>query len=236
MLIWSDIISMAQILSNQWILKRRPYWDRLAALLAQCDASGLHQLSRAELQEIALLYRQVAADRSVLRQDPNIVLVGEIRDSETAHVAVQAALTGHLLLSTLHTTDAPEVLLRLMEIGVEYFYVREVVKLIIAQRLVRELCPNCKTDYEPTPGEAALKTSAGCTSCRNTGFIGRTGVYEVMPMSPAIKEMMAPDIPLIKVRQGAIEEGMRTLWQNAVEKVLAGQTSLEEIRRAVPQA
>ncbi len=185
--------------------------------------------------------------RSVLRQDPNIVLVGEIRDSETAHVAVQAALTGHLLLSTLHTTDAPEVLLRLMEIGVEYFYVREVVKLIIAQRLVRELCPNCKTDYEPTPGDltdlglppdgkAALKTSAGCTSCRNTGFIGRTGVYEVMPMSPAIKEMMAPDIPLIKVRQGAIEEGMRTLWQNAVEKVLAGQTSLEEIRRAVPQA
>jgi len=185
--------------------------------------------------------------RSVLRQDPNIVLVGEIRDEETAHVAVQAALPGHLLLSTLHTTDAPEVLLRLMEIGVEYFYVREVVKLIIAQRLLRELCPNCKTDYAPTSGDladlglppdskAALKTSAGCASCRNTGFIGRTGVYEVMPMSPEIKELMAPDVPLIKVRQCAIEGGMRTLWQNAVEKVLAGQTSLEEIRRAVPQA
>lgn len=185
--------------------------------------------------------------RSVLRQDPNIVLVGEIRDEETAHVAVQAALPGHLLLSTLHTTDAPEVLLRLMEIGVEYFYVREVVKLIIAQRLLRELCTNCKTDYAPTSGDladlglppdskAALKTSAGCASCRNTGFIGRTGVYEVMPMSPEIKELMAPDVPLIKVRQCAIEGGMRTLWQNAVEKVLAGQTSLEEIRRAVPQA
>ena len=91
--------------------------------------------------------------RSVLRQDPNIILVGEIRDSETAHTAVQAALTGHLLLSTLHTTDAPEVLLRLMEIGIEYFYVREVVKLIIAQRLVRQLCPHCRIDYAPTPQE-----------------------------------------------------------------------------------
>ncbi|HEY5493324.1 MAG TPA: ATPase, T2SS/T4P/T4SS family [Candidatus Anoxymicrobiaceae bacterium] len=183
--------------------------------------------------------------RSVLRQDPNIILVGEIRDEETAHVAVQAALTGHLLLSTLHTTDAPEVLLRLMEMGIEYFYVREVVKLIIAQRLVRRLCRSCKTDYAPGEGDLAdlglppdskpaLKTSVGCANCHNTGFVGRTGVYETMPMSPEIKEIMAPDVPLSKVRELAIQAGMRTLWQNAVEKVLAGETSLQEIRRTVP--
>jgi len=184
--------------------------------------------------------------RSVLRQDPNIILVGEIRDEETAHVAVQAALTGHLLLSTLHTTDAPEVLLRLMEMGVEYFYVREVVKLIIAQRLVRRLCRSCITDYAPSAEDLAdlglpanskppLKTAEGCAVCHGTGFVGRTGVYETMRMTGEIKEMMAPDVPLFKVRNLAIEDGMRTLWQNAVEKVLAGETSLEEIRRAVPQ-
>ena len=184
--------------------------------------------------------------RSVLRQDPNIVLVGEIRDEETAHVAVHAALTGHLLLSTLHTTDAPEVLLRLMEIGIEYFYVREVVKLVIAQRLVRQLCGTCKAPYTPTDSDLAdlgladgsrpeLRTAAGCANCHNTGFLGRTGVYEVMPMSEDIKEMMAPEVPLSRIRQSAIEAVMRTLWQNAVEKVLAGETSIEEIKRAIPR-
>ena len=184
--------------------------------------------------------------RSVLRQDPNVILVGEIRDEETAHTAVQAALTGHLLLSTLHTTDAPEVLLRLMEIGIEYFYVREVVKLIIAQRLVRQLCEDCRVDYAPTPEEmnelglepgtqVALKAPGSCEHCHNTGYHGRTGVFEVMPMLPEIKDMMAPDIRLSKIRQVAIDSGMRTLWQNAVEKVLAGQTTLEEIKRAVPR-
>jgi len=166
--------------------------------------------------------------------------------SDVACVAVQAALTGHLLLSTLHTTDAPEVLLRLMEIGIEYFYVREVVKLIIAQRLVRQLCEDCRVDYAPTPEEmnelglepgtqVALKAPGSCEHCHNTGYHGRTGVFEVMPMLPEIKDMMAPDIRLSKIRQVAIDSGMRTLWQNAVEKVLAGQTTLEEIKRAVPR-
>jgi type IV pilus assembly protein PilB len=184
--------------------------------------------------------------RSVLRQDPNIILVGEIRDSETAHTAVQAALTGHLLLSTLHTTDAPEVLLRLMEIGVEYFYVREVVKLIVAQRLVRQLCPQCKVDYAPTPREieelglepgsqVALKGPHGCENCHNTGYVHRTGVFETMPMTPEIKDMMAPEVRLSHVRETAIAQGMRTLWQNAVEKVLAGETSVDEIKRTVPR-
>ncbi|MHB8894352.1 MAG: GspE/PulE family protein [Candidatus Geothermincolia bacterium] len=184
--------------------------------------------------------------RSVLRQDPNIILVGEIRDGETAHVAVQAALTGHLLLSTLHTTDAPEVLLRLMEIGIEHYYVREVVKLIVAQRLVRQLCPNCVVDYSPTAqdlvelglppdAEVKLKAAGSCDECRNTGYQGRTGVFEVMPMSPEIKDMMAPDVRLSKIKELAVQQGMRTLWQNAVDKVLAGETSIDEIKRAVPQ-
>jgi type IV pilus assembly protein PilB len=184
--------------------------------------------------------------RSVLRQDPNIILVGEIRDNETAHTAVQAALTGHLLLSTLHTTDAPEVLLRLMEIGVEYFYVREVVKLIVAQRLVRQLCPQCKVDYTPSEREleelglergsqVTLKAPHGCEECHNTGYRHRTGVFETMPMTPEIKDMMSPEVRLSKIREIAIDQGMRTLWQNAVEKVLAGETSIEEIKRTVPR-
>lgn len=185
--------------------------------------------------------------RSVLRQDPNVILVGEIRDKETAHVAVQAALTGHLLLSTLHTTDAPEVLLRLMEIGIEYYYVREVVKLIVAQRLVRVLCPHCAVEYTPTPADISelglppdsnptLKSAGGCDQCRNTGYEGRTGVFEVMPMSHEIKDMMTPDVRLSDIKSLAIDQGMRTLWQNAAEKVISGITTIEEIRRTVPRS
>jgi type IV pilus assembly protein PilB len=184
--------------------------------------------------------------RSVLRQDPNIILVGEIRDPETAHVAVQAALTGHLLLSTLHTTDAPEVLLRLMEIGIEHYYVREVVKLIVAQRLVRQLCTQCCTEYEPSEqelvelelepaGDVALKSAGGCTHCHGTGYSGRTGVFEIMPMTGEIKDMMAPDVRLSHIKQIAIEQGMRTLWQNAVDKVISGETTIDEIRRTIPR-
>ncbi|MBU1672289.1 MAG: GspE/PulE family protein [Actinobacteria bacterium] len=184
--------------------------------------------------------------RSVLRQDPNIILVGEIRDEETAHVAVQAALTGHLLLSTLHTNDAPEVLLRLMEIGIEYFYVREVVKVIIAQRLMRKLCTGCKEPYEPTPHELAelgmpegttgdfFKPGA-CEACQGTGYMDRTGVFEVMPMTEEIKDLMAPEVPLRKVREMAYSQGVRKMWLNAVDKVLAGETSVAEIMRAVPR-
>lgn len=183
--------------------------------------------------------------RSVLRQDPNIILVGEIRDEETAHVAVQAALTGHLLLSTLHTTDAPEVLLRLMEIGIEHYYVREVVKVIIAQRLARKLCPSCKKEYPATADElkelgieagsdASIFSAVGCPLCLD-GYSGRIGIYEVMPMSPEIKDMMAPDVRLNRIRELAISEGMRTLWQNASDKVVAGETTIEEIRRTIPR-
>ena len=184
--------------------------------------------------------------RSVLRQDPNVILVGEIRDPETAHVAVQAALTGHLLLSTLHTTDAPEVLLRLMETGVEYFYVREVVKLIVAQRLARKLCDKCKIAYQPVDAELAemglpagteanLFRPGSCTECGGVGYKDRTGIFEVMMMTDEIRDLMVPGVCLDDVTDLAISQGMHTLWQNGVAKVLAGVTSLEEIRRTLPR-
>jgi type IV pilus assembly protein PilB len=184
--------------------------------------------------------------RSVLRQDPNVILVGEIRDTETAHVAVQAALTGHLLLSTLHTNNAPETLLRLVEMGVEAYYVREVVRLVIAQRLVRLLCPECKEEYlanarereeleSAVEGETVLFRARGCDLCAFTGYRGRSGVFEVMPMTGDLKEMMTLDVPMRRIKDKAVEQGMRTMWRNAVSKVLAGKTSLEEIRRQIPR-
>jgi type IV pilus assembly protein PilB len=191
--------------------------------------------------EIGLGFAKVL--RSVLRQDPNIILVGEIRDLETAHTAVQAALTGHLLLSTLHTNNAPETLLRLVEIGIEPFYVREVVKLAIAQRLIRKLCVHCREAYTPDARELAelgqeasglgLYRARGCEACGGTGYFDRTGIYEVMPMTEELKEMMTTQVPIRQVKETAVRQGMRTLWRNAVAKVLAGTTSSEEIRRCV---
>lgn len=183
--------------------------------------------------------------RSVLRQDPNVILVGEIRDPETAHTAVQAALTGHLMLSTLHTTDAPEVMLRLMEIGIEHYYVREVVKLIIAQRLARKLCAKCREPYTASASELAemgvsgegvtLYAARGCEACLNTGYLDRTGVFEVMPVTGEMRDIMAPGVRLADLMDIATEQGMRTLWQNGVAKVLAGETTIDEIRRVLPR-
>ncbi len=184
--------------------------------------------------------------RSVLRQDPNVILLGEIRDSETADVAVRAALTGHLLLSTLHTTDAPEVLLRLMEIGIEYYYVREVVKLVVAQRLARRLCVVCREQYVPSDAElgemgldagpdVSLFRAAGCEECRGTGYLDRIGIFEVMPVTEEIRDLMVPGVQLDDITDVAVRQGMQTLWQNGVQKVAAGVTSLEEIRRTLPR-
>jgi len=184
--------------------------------------------------------------RSVLRQDPNVILVGEIRDMETASVAVQAALTGHLLLSTLHTNNAPETLLRLVEMGIEAYYVREVVRLVIAQRLVRMLCPECKEEYPadarereelgvPVDGDAVLFRPGGCNACAFTGYKGRSGVFEVMPMTEDLKDMMTTGVPMRSIKEKAVDQGMRTMWLNAAGKVLAGKTSLEEIRRLIPR-
>ena len=184
--------------------------------------------------------------RSVLRQDPDVILVGEIRDRETASIAVQAALTGHLLLSTLHTTGAPETLPRLLDMGIESYYVREVVRLIIAQRLVRKLCPSCKEAYIPTAdailslgiatkGDDVIYKARGCKHCNGVGYRGRTGVFEVMLMSDELKSLVNLQFQASEVRQKAMEQGMVPMWANAAEKVVAGITSLEEIERNIPR-
>jgi type IV pilus assembly protein PilB len=184
--------------------------------------------------------------RSVLRNDPDVVLVGEIRDLQSASTAVQAALTGHLLLSTLHTVGTAQTIMRLLDLGVESFYVREVLQLIVAQRLVRTLCPHCKQPYDPSPearaelghfyGSAPLFRSVGCPECRNTGYSGRTAVFEILPMTNGLRRLLTPTTAVQEIADFAKTQGFRTLWDNALEKVLLGETSLEEISGRVPHS
>jgi type IV pilus assembly protein PilB len=185
-----------------------------------------------------------AALRSFLRQDPNIILVGEIRDFETAEIAVKAALTGHLVLSTLHTNDAPSTVNRLMNMGIEPFLVANSVNLICAQRLVRRICVNCKTDHpEPVPAlvqagfseddAKALtpKRGKGCDKCNKTGYKGRVGLYEVMEVTDEIRELVLVGASGLELRRKAIEEGMITLRMSGLRKVMAGLTTIEEVVR-----
>ncbi|MFN8059698.1 MAG: type IV-A pilus assembly ATPase PilB [Vicinamibacterales bacterium] len=182
--------------------------------------------------------------RSFLRQDPNIILVGEIRDFETAEIAVKAALTGHLVLSTLHTNDAPSTISRLMNMGIEPFLVASSVNLICAQRLVRRLCANCKApnptlpqaliDVGFTPEEAAKTTPnkpVGCEKCNNTGYKGRVGLYEVMEVTEELKELILVGASALELRRKAIDEGMVTLRRSGLMKVMAGTTSIDEVAR-----
>ena len=185
-----------------------------------------------------------AALRSFLRQDPNIILVGEIRDFETAEIAVKAALTGHLVLSTLHTNDAPSTINRLMNMGIEPFLVASSVNLICAQRLVRRICSNCKIE-EPhapqalveagfTPDEAQKvipKKGSGCDKCNNTGYKGRVGLYEVMEIAEELRELILVGASGLELRRKAIEEGMITLRRSGLHKVMEGVTTIEEVAR-----
>jgi type IV pilus assembly protein PilB len=185
-----------------------------------------------------------AALRSFLRQDPNIILVGEIRDFETAEIAVKAALTGHLVLSTLHTNDAPSTINRLMNMGIEPFLVASSVNLICAQRLVRRICAKCKID-EPhaaaalveagfTPDEAAKvipKKGSGCEKCNNTGYKGRVGLYEVMEIGEQLRELILVGASGLELRRKAVEEGMITLRRSGLHKVMEGVTTIEEVAR-----
>jgi type IV pilus assembly protein PilB len=185
-----------------------------------------------------------AALRSFLRQDPNIILVGEIRDFETAEIAVKAALTGHLVLSTLHTNDAPSTINRLMNMGIEPFLVASSVHLICAQRLVRRVCTNCK---EPNPmapealvqagfspdvaGDVTPMKGAGCEKCNNTGYKGRVGLYEVMEIGDELRELILVGASALELRRKAVDEGMITLRASGLRKVQAGMTSIEEVVR-----
>ncbi len=183
-----------------------------------------------------------AALKAFLRQDPNIVMVGEIRDYDTASIAVKAALTGHLVLSTLHTNDAPSAIGRLIDMGVEPFLVSSSLNLVLAQRLMRRVCNACKksiTLTEEVLNELQLdvakykdhefKTSTGCLECNNTGYRGRQGAYEVMPLFPSVRELILERASAAEIKRTAIGEGMLTLRRDALEKLIKGITSVEEV-------
>src|SRR5438552_2566164 len=185
-----------------------------------------------------------SALRTVLRQDPDIVMVGEIRDTETAENAVQAALTGHLVLSTLHTNDAPSSITRLLDLGIPHFLLTSTIIGILAQRLVREICMHCIEEYEPTSEEAGLlnmdpaklksyrfRRGRGCLHCRQTGYTGRTGIFEVLPMSEKLRRLVTSHASSLDIFKAAREEGMRTLREAAVEKVFRGITTTTEMAR-----
>lgn len=185
--------------------------------------------------------------RSILRSDPDVVLLGEIRDHETAQIAIEAALTGHLVLSTLHTNDAPSAVTRLTEMGIEPFLVGSALDCIVAQRLARKLCGKCKEQYTPTPDEMTaarfpwiegeeipvLHRPAGCTSCSNTGYRGRIALHEVMNVTEEIERLAVSHASSAEIAKVAMKQGMRTLRDDGWMKVVEGQTSIEEILRVV---
>jgi type IV pilus assembly protein PilB len=185
-----------------------------------------------------------AALRSFLRQDPNIILVGEIRDFETAEIAVKAALTGHLVLSTLHTNDAPSTISRLMNMGIEPFLVASSVNLICAQRLVRRVCSGCAQDHPHAPqalveagftpdeaGKVVPKRGAGCERCNGTGYKGRVGLYEVMEITEELRELILVGASGLELKRKAVEDGMITLRRSGLRKVMDGVTTIEEVVR-----
>jgi type IV pilus assembly protein PilB len=204
------------------------------------NLSGINQVQTRE--QIGLNF--AAALRSFLRQDPNIILVGEIRDFETAEVAIKAAMTGHLVLSTLHTNDAPSSISRLMNMGIEPFLVATSVHLIVAQRLVRRICSFCKEPLEVPPAALVqtgfaehesrtlkLFRGRGCERCSNTGYKGRVGLYEVLEVDDELREMILSGASAFELRQKAVTNGMMTLRMSGLQKIRDGMTSIEEVVR-----
>ncbi len=182
--------------------------------------------------------------RSILRQDPDIIMVGEIRDRETANIAVHSALTGHLVLSTLHTNDAASAVTRLVEMGIEPFLVTSSVSCVIGQRLLRKICPECKESYYPTPSvhktfqireDVLLYRGKGCPACKYKGYRGRTGVYEVLIMDDELRELIISRAPAEVLKKRAHEKGMRVMRDDAIMKVLFGTTTLEEALNVVQE-
>lgn len=204
----------------------------------ECNIHGINQF---EVHELAG-FTFSSALRSLLRQDPDIIMVGEIRDQDTANIAVQAALTGHLVLSTLHTNDAPGAITRLIDLGVAPYLVSASLVAVLAQRLVRKICPNCKEEYEPahsirrtvkewTGQDIVFYRGLGCKKCRNTGFIGRIAIHELFVPDDRILDMITQNVPLKTLRAAAVENGMVPLHIDGIEKVRAGITTIDEILR-----
>lgn len=190
-----------------------------------------------------------AGIRTLMRQDPDIIMVGEIRDLETAQMAIQASLTGHLVLSTLHTNDAPSAITRLLDIGVPHYLLQATLAGVVAQRLVRTLCPHCKIQGDVDPEQWSLLTQPwqipvperlwfpqGCVECRQSGFLGRTAIYEMMPLSTSLRRLLHAETDGITLRQQATQEGMRPLRVGAAYQVAAGLTTVEEVMKVVPPA
>jgi type IV pilus assembly protein PilB len=192
-----------------------------------------------------------AALRSILRSDPDVVMVGEIRDSETAKISIEAALTGHMVLSTLHTNDAPGALTRLNEMGVEPFLVGAAVSGVLAQRLARRLCSNCAEMYTPSAQDIieaklspdvaaqmdgmAFYRKVGCPRCNQTGYKGRIGIYQLLKMTEELAAMASAKASREDIERAAMELGMRTLWDDGMSKVAQGLTTVEELGRVVVQ-
>jgi type IV pilus assembly protein PilB len=204
------------------------------------NLAGINQVQMKE--QIGLNF--AAALRSFLRQDPNIILVGEIRDFETAEIAIKAALTGHLVLSTLHTNDAPSTISRLMNMGIEPFLVATSVNLIQAQRLIRRICSECKTEHSvpveaivelgiPRDEAKSVKTykGRGCQTCNGTGYKGRIGLYEVMEITDELRELILIGASSLELRKKAVDDGMITLRMSGIHKIRAGVTTIEEVVR-----
>ena len=202
--------------------------------------SGINQVQvRADIN-----FTFSAALRSILRQAPNIIMIGEIRDVETANIATEAALTGHLVFSTLHTNDAPSAVTRLLDIGVKPFLVASSLRAVMAQRLVRSICEECKEEYTPTETELELLGDAaeqladvtlykgrGCSKCQLTGYKGRKGIFEIFVVNEDIQRMIFNKMPVTELRARARETGMRTLREDGLRKVIAGITTIEEVLR-----
>jgi type IV pilus assembly protein PilB len=182
--------------------------------------------------------------RAILRQDPDKILVGEIRDLETCEIAVQASLTGHIVFSTLHTNDAPSAVTRLRDMGLPTFLITATTEAVLAQRLVRKLCVNCKTEFQPsaeiamelgmTPEEASTKKffyGRGCDRCNNTGYKGRMGIFELLVMNETLREMVTAEASLDEFRDTCRKHGMRTLRESGLAAIHAGQCSIEDVVR-----
>lgn len=224
--------------------------------LAQPDVNVCTVEDPVEMVDPALNQMQVQANieltfangvRTLLRQDPDIIMIGEIRDAETAEMAVQASLTGHLVLSTLHTNDAPSSVSRLLDLGVPPYLLQSTLLAVIAQRLVRVLCPNCKQPAElsdenwdslvapwKAPNPRRVYKAAGCLECRNTGYRGRIGLYEMLGFTPAVKKLITGNFDIDALRQEAMRGGMKPLRLRGAEKVAEGVTTMDEVLRVVP--
>lgn len=180
--------------------------------------------------------------RTFLRQDPDIVMVGEIRDFETAQIAIQASLTGHLVLTTLHTNDAPSAVTRLVDMGIEPFLLGSTLEAVLAQRLLRRVCPSCRAPFAPDEGllrqlgvdpsaiqGRAFYAGAGCPACHQTGYIGRLGIFEFLPLTETLRELVVRGVSLVELRAKAVEQGMIPLRSAGLEAILAGETTVEEV-------